>query len=374
MSKILRNILAFAGVSLALAIFSGGDFGWAPARAQQSTYALGDYGQLAGWSQDNIAAAVPAFMRSCARLLHQPDTAPLDSAAPGARFGRVGDWRGLCQQAAALPAGDDGAARRFFEANFVPALAGGDGLFTGYYEVELMGSRTRQGPYQTPVYRRPPELASLQYSLDRAAIEDGALAARSLELVWLADPADLLLLQTQGSGRVRLADGGVMRLGYDGNNGRPPVAVDQLLLRSGAIPAAQFSQSAVYAWMRGHPAEARTVRRQNPAYVFFRALNGDGPVGAEGALLTPERSLAVDHRYVPLGMPLWLDAKDRYRPTHVERLVIAQDTGDGIEGPVRGDVYWGSGPPAQARGADFYASGRYWLMLPRNVAAQVAAR
>jgi membrane-bound lytic murein transglycosylase A len=370
MHKILRNLLLFAGVLSGVAWYGGGDFVAAPALGQQAGYSAGDYRQLAGWSLDNIAAAVPALLRSCARLLHQPDGGPLDPVAPSARFGRVGDWRAPCREAAALPPGDDAAVRRFFEANFLPVLAGGDGLFTGYYEVELRGARTRQGPYQTPVYRRPADAASY----DRGVIEDGALAGRNLEIAWLADPADLLLLQTQGSGRIRLAEGGILRLGYAGNNGRPTMAVDQLLLRSGALPAAQFSQEAVHQWMVSHPVEARTVRRQNPAYVFFRELAGDGPIGAEGALLTPERSLAVDHRYVPLGMPLWLEAQDRYRPTRVQRLVIAQDTGDGIEGPVRGDFYWGSGAEAQARGADFYATGRYWLMLPRTVAAQVATR
>jgi peptidoglycan lytic transglycosylase A len=378
MPGIWRNLLAVSGVALVLAACGGPDHGPGPVRAWQTNDAAGGYRQLVGWSQDHVAAAVPAFLRSCARLSRRPDSAPLDPAARGAGFGRVGDWRELCHEAAALPRGDDSAARRFFEANFVPVLASrsgdSEGLITGYYEMVLKGSRTRRGRYQTPVYRRPPELASLPSSLDRASIEDGALAARNLELVWLASPANLFLLQTQGSGRVQLTDGSSMHLGYAGNNGRRPVAVDRLLLRSGAIPAAQFSQSAVHAWMLSHPGQAQAVRRADPAYVFFRELKGDGPVGAEGALLTPGRSLAVDHRYVPLGMPLWLQAKDRYRSTTLHRLVIAQDTGDGIEGPVRGDFYWGSGPQAQARGADFYATGGYHLMLPRNVAARVATR
>ncbi|MBV9858657.1 MAG: MltA domain-containing protein [Alphaproteobacteria bacterium] len=335
------------------------------------------FDQIRGWPQNTAASAVPAFLKSCARLTGRPDAAPLDPAARSADFGRVGDWRPLCRDAAALPRGDDVAARHFFEANFLPVLAGhggdSDGVFTGYYEVELKGSRQRQGPYQTPVYRRPPELAALQPYFDRAAIEDGALSGRGLEVLWLADPADLLTLQTQGSGRVRLTDGTTTRLVYDGNNGRPTVAVDQLILAHGELPAARFTQNAVRAWMLSYPARAQAIRREDPAYAFFRERQGDGPVGAAGVVLTPERSLAVDRHYVPLGMPLWLEATDRYTGTQLRRLMVAQDTGDGVQGPVRGDVFWGSGPGAQTRGSDLYAGGRYWLLLPRTVAERLSA-
>ena len=345
----------------------------APATGAPPPVAEPGFSQLAGWSEDAVAAAVPAFVKSCARLAGQPDGAPLDAAARAGYFGTVGDWRPLCRQAAALPAGDERAARRFFEANFVPVAAGGgggqDGLFTGYYEVELAASRERGGKFQTPVYRRPTDLVAGKPYLDRGAIEDGALAGRGLEMMWLADPDDLLVLQTQGSGRARFADGTTVRLVYEANNGRQPVALDQILLQRGDIPAAQFSQAAVRAWMRANPERARELRRRNPLYVFFKEHKGDGPIGAHGAVLTPERSLAVDHKYVPLGVPLWLDARDKYRPVSVRRLVVAQDIGDGIEGPVRGDYYWGSGAAAQARGGDFYAGGRYYLMLPARVAA-----
>lgn len=336
------------------------------------------YRQLAGWSDDRVAAAVPAFVKSCARFTQQPDTAPLDAnARGGAGFGTVGDWRPLCRQAAALPHGDERAARAFFETNFLPvaasANANGDGLVTGYYEVELHGSRRRQGRFQTPVYRRPPDLVAGKPYLDRSAIEDGALAGRGLELLWLAEPDDLLVLQTQGSGRVRLTDGSVVRLVYDANNTRGFVAVENLLLQRGTIPSNRFSNETVRAWMRQHKEAAKAIRRENPAYVFFAERQGDGPVGAQGAVLTPERSLAVDRHYVPLGMPLWLEAQDRYRPVTLRRLVVAQDVGDTIQGPGRGDFYWGSGPAAQSRGGDFYASGRFYLLLPRKLAHMLLA-
>jgi membrane-bound lytic murein transglycosylase A len=342
------------------------------------TLAPSSYGRLAGWSDDGVGAAVPAFVKSCDRLAkQQPDSAPLDPSARRADFGRLGDWRPLCRLAATLPANDDDAARQFFEDNFVPLLVGSKGtdkgLFTGYWEVELEGSRQQEGPFRTPVYRRPSDLAGDKPYLTRAEIEDGALAGKGLEVVWLQSPDDLLVLQTQGSGRIHLPDGGVMRLVYAANNNRKPVDLYKLMLAEGTIPKAQFSEKTVRAWMRDNPEKAAVLRRKNPLYVFFQELRGDGPVGYQGAVLTAERSLAVDHSYIPLGAPLWLEAKDKYRPVAVNRLVVAQDIGDGITGPLRGDFYWGSGREAATRGSDFYANGRYWVLLPRTVATRMVA-
>jgi membrane-bound lytic murein transglycosylase A len=349
--------------------------GPAPATAgapEQLTLAPTGFAELPGWSDDNVAAALPAFLKSCARLASQPAMTPLDPSATEGRFGRVADWRPLCRAALALPPGDDARARAFFEANFAPALAGNggetQGLFTGYYEPEFVASRRREGPFQTAVYRRPAELVPGRPYLSRAQIDDGALNGKGLELLWLKSPDDLYVLQIQGSGRIRFSDGTVERLVYDANNGLPPVNIEKILFDSGAIPPALFSQLNVRAWMQSHPAEAETLRRKNPEYVFFHEFKGDGPVGAQGAVLTPERSLAVDHRFVPLGVPLWLAAQDKYRPVALHRLVVAQDTGDGIEGPVRGDFFWGSGADAFRRGSDFYATGQYYLLLPKSVA------
>ncbi|HXO02845.1 MAG TPA: MltA domain-containing protein [Stellaceae bacterium] len=343
----------------------------------QISLAPGNYRQLAGWSTDNVAQALPAFAKSCERIVkQQTDGAPLDASATDANFGKLRDWRPLCRQVATLPSGDDGAARQFFEANFVPVLVGSKGtskgLFTGYWEVELDGSRTQEGPYQFPVYRKPADLTDKPY-LDRTAIDDGALAGKDLEVVWLQSADDVFVLQMQGSGRIHLPDGSTVRLVYAANNNRPFVNVSQMLIGMGAIPPAQFSEAAVRAWMRDNPDQAKELRRKDPLYVFFQELKGDGPVGYQGAVLTAERSLAVDHRFIPLGVPLWLDAHDKYRPVAVQRLVVAQDTGDGIVGPLRGDFYWGSGKKAAARGSDFFADGQYWVLLPKTVATQMTA-
>jgi membrane-bound lytic murein transglycosylase A len=339
--------------------------------------APGSFAQLGGWSSDNVAQALPAFDKSCERIKALPASAPLDPTTKDANFGAVRDWQPLCRQAAALSPGDPAAARRFFESNFVPVLiaakGNSKGLFTGYWEVEVDGAKTQGGPYQFPVYRAPAELVAGKPYLDRAAIEDGALAGKGLEIMWLKSADDVFVLQMQGSGRIRLPDGSTVRLVYEANNNQPFVDVYKMMLDQGLIPKEQFSETAVRAWMRDNPDQAKTLRRKDPLYVFFQELKGEGPVGYQGAVLTAERSLAVDHKYIPLGAPLWLDAHDKYRPVQVQRLVVAQDTGDGITGPLRGDFYWGSGKAAQARGSDFYADGQYWMLLPNNVARRTLA-
>ncbi|HEX5320619.1 MAG TPA: MltA domain-containing protein [Stellaceae bacterium] len=346
------------------------------AETPRLTLTASGFSELPGWSDDRVAAALPPFLKSCARLT-RPREAPLDPSATDADFGRVEDWRELCRTAAMLPPDDDAKARAFFEANFQPALAGnaGDsqGLFTGYYEPNFTASRRRTGPFQTPVYRRPADLVPGHPYLTRAQIDDGALKGKGLELMWLKSPDDFYVLQTQGAARIQLTDGSTVRLVYDANNGLKPVNIEKILFDRNVIPPALFSQVNVRAWMQTHPAEAEALRRQNPEFIFFREHDGAGPIGAQGAVLTPERSLAVDRRFVPLGVPLWLAAQDKYRPVTLRRLVVAQDTGDGIEGPVRGDFYWGSGADAVRRGGDFYATGQYYLLLPKAVARRLLA-
>ena len=335
------------------------------------------FDRLAGWADDDVAAALPALVKSCERFLTRPDTAPFGPLERGVDFGEIGDWRALCREAAAVPAGDPAAARRFFETGFTPlAVAdyGADeGLFTGYFEIELNGARHRHGRYQTPIYRRPPDLGSRPRH-SRAAIEDGALAGRGLELLWVDDPIAAFFLQIQGSGRVRLEDGRTIRVGYDGQNGLPYVPVGRLLIERGEIARDKLTMASIMAWMHAHPEAGAALRREDSSYVFFREVKGDGPIGAERVALTPERSLAVDRGFIPLGVPVWLDAKEQYLPNEiVRRLVVAQDAGGAIKGPVRGDLFWGAGNAAGDRAGAMNARGRYYLLLPRPLAARLAA-
>jgi membrane-bound lytic murein transglycosylase A len=319
---------------------------------------------------------------------------PADRAMGDLReFGSAGRWQAICREAAAAKPADAAAARRFFEDRFRPwRAANGDeaeGLFTGYYEPELRGSRTRQGPYTIPLMKRPPDLVTVDLGAfrdslkgeriagrivdgalrpyaDRAAIETGALDGRGLELLWVDDPVAAFFLHIQGSGRVVLPDGGAVRVGYAAQNGHRYFAVGRDLIERGAVAKEDMSLQAIRDWMRANPDEAPALMRRNPSYVFFRELSGEGPIGAQGAPLTPGRSLAVDPRFVPYGVPVWLDADHPLtddRP--IRRLLVAQDTGGAIRGPVRGDLFWGAGAEAEAAAGRMKSRGGYYLLLPK---------
>jgi membrane-bound lytic murein transglycosylase A len=323
-----------------------------------------------------MAAAVLPFLKSCVRFLRRPDAAPFDPLPGRVDYGRVGDWRAPCQAALRLPLGDNAAARRFFETNFTP-FAVADygttrGLFTGYFEVALKGSRRHHGPYQTPLYRRPPPALASRYT--RAQIDAGALAGRHLVLLWVENPIAAFFLQIQGSGIVQLGGGKAIRIGYAGQNGKPYVPIGRILLERGVIPRGKLTMRTLYKWMKEHPKKGAALRRQDPSYVYFRKIKGAGPIGAEGVVLTAQRSLAVDRRFIPLGVPIWLDARQRFGArARLQHLFVAQDTGGAIRGPVRGDLYWGTGAAAGTDAGATNAYGRYFVLLPRAVADRLAA-
>ena len=209
----------------------------------------------------------------------------------------------------------------------------------------------------------------------RGDIVAGTLAGRGLEIAWVADPVDAFFLQIQGSGRLALPDGRIVRVGYDGQNGRPYTAIGRVLVEEGALAREAVSMQSIRAWLAAHPDRAEGVMNANSSYVFFRRLAGDGPIGAQGVALTPQRSIAVDPRFVPYSVPVWLDAT---APTPdggaaaLRRLMIAQDTGGAIRGPVRGDVFWGAGEDAAAIAGRMNDRGRWWILLPRTLARQGA--
>ncbi len=350
------------------------------------------FSELPGWRQDNHHEAAAALEKSCARLAGLPDARSL--GADGLA-GTVADWRAPCAALGALERSNREAARRFFEDWFVPHRArnGSEtGLFTGYYEPTLEASRTRSETYATPLHTRPQELVmvalgdfrpdlsgrriagrvvngQLKPYPSRSEIVAGALNDRGLELAWVADPVDAFFLQIQGSGRLSLDDGSTLRVGYAGQNGHPYTAIGKVLIDEGAMAREDVSMQSIRAWLAAHPDQAERVMNANRSYVFFRALAGDGPIGAQGVALTPGRSLAVDRRFVPLSIPVWLDTTaptpDGAGGTPLRRLVIAQDTGGAIRGAVRGDVFWGAGKDAAAIAGRMNSSGRYFLLLPR---------
>ena len=189
-------------------------------------------------------------------------------------------------------------------------------------------------------------------------------------MLWVDDPVDAFFLEIQGSGRVRLQGGGTARVGYDGSNGKPYVAVGRLLIERGVMPREQVTMASIRGWMKAHPPEGAALRRDNPSFVFFREIIGEGPLGAQRTALTAGRSLAVDRAFIALGLPVWLEVQQRFAPEVIRRLVVAQDAGGAIKGPVRGDLFWGHGDAAAGGAGAMNASGRYYVLLPREVAAK----
>ena len=326
------------------------------------------FDRLAGWLDDDHGAALVAFRRSCARIRSWLPGRALGQAPIG---GIVADWRPICAAADAMGAANAALARHFFESRLRPYLATDgsrpDVLFTGYYEADLSGAKTRHGPYQTPIYGRPPELGAVVPYHARDRIDNGILAGRGLELLWARDPVDVFFLHIQGSGRVMMEDGAVARLGYAGDNGHPYFAIGRELVARGAIDKDAVSMQSIRAWMKANRSRTKALMALNPRFIFFRRVVTDaGPIGAQGAPLTPGRSLAVDPRFVPLGLPLWLDTRHPVDATPLRRLVVAQDTGGAIKGALRGDLFWGSGAQAAEAAGRMRESGRYYVLLPKD--------
>ncbi|WP_207460580.1 MltA domain-containing protein [Azospirillum sp. SYSU D00513] len=331
-----------------------------------------DFRQLPGWVDDDHAQALPAVHRTCGWVAVQGAGRPLGSH-PAA--GTTSDWRPICDAARQLPANDSEAARRFFEANFTPVTLtqGFDGLFTGYYEIELRGSWTRTERFNVPLYRAPKRGGKGLPS--RARITDGALKGKGLELMWVDDPIDAFFLEIQGSGRVVMTDGSVVGVGYGGQNGHSYVPIGRYLIDQGYGTPEEMSLQFIRRWLKEHPQDARRVMNLNPSYVFFTLRPEGGPRGARNMELTPGRSLAVDREHIPLGVPLWLEVRDAPVPGgEIRRLVLAQDTGGAIKGPVRGDLFWGHGAEAEYGAGLMKARGRYTMLAPRNTGYAVASQ
>ncbi|SDW50392.1 murein transglycosylase A [Allgaiera indica] len=319
--------------------------------AQPKTQVL-SFHDLHGWDHDDQGAALRAFLTTCPRL-----TGP--------------EWQEACDQA--RHAQDD--PRRFFEAYFRPVLIGNPkkALFTGYYEPELKASLVRTPHFAYPIYRRPPGLKPGRRWYSRAEIEDRhLLRGRGLEIAWLSNPVDVFFLQVQGSGRLHLTNGKILRVGFGGKNGHPYRSVGKELVRLGLLPAHRVSAQRIRAWVKEHPKQGRRILMHNPSFVFFREVSvahGDGPVGAMQEPLQAGRSLAVDPRYVPLGAPVWVYKRGRH-PIH--RLMVAQDTGSAIRGAQRGDIFYGSGPRAGRLAGAVRDGGRMVVLLPAARALAMA--
>jgi membrane-bound lytic murein transglycosylase A len=330
------------------------------------------------------ARAFGAFLKTCPALLRRSD---------GSGLTKTDDWREACTTAeavAAAAASEDAAATDFFRRYFELAQVGpGTAFVTGYYEPEIAGARTHVAGYDVPIFAKPADLVDADAAAvaagaprrgrienglvipyyERAEIEDGALANRGLEIAWAADPVALFFLEIQGSGRLRLPDGSVMRIGYAAQNGRDYVAIGKLMKDRGLLEPGHTTMQDIVAWLRAHPEEGKALMRENKSYVFFKELTGPGPLGALGAPVTPRATVAADARFTPLGAPVLLDL-DR---AEANGLWVAQDTGGAIKGANRFDTFWGAGDEAAALAGGMTGRGRAWLLLPKGTLARIDA-
>lgn len=346
-----------------------------------------DFAALPGWEKDNPREAWPAFLASCEALV------------------KKADWKELCMNAREVDAGNEKVVRRFFETTFQPyQLVNPDGsdtgLVTGYYEPLLRGARKRGGPYQTPLHRAPddllsidlaalyPELKSMRlrgrvvgnkvmpYPSRAELAQSNALSGK--EILWVDDPIEAFFLQIQGSGRVQLADSNeIVRIAYADQNGHPYKSIGRYLVDKGEMTLDQASAQKIKAWFSANPARQQELLNANPSYVFFKEEKlsdpNQGPKGALGVPLTPQRSIAVDPQFVPLGAPVFLSTTRPSSETPLRRLMMAQDTGGAIRNAVRADYFWGFGAEAGESAGKMKQRGMMWVLLPKRPVAGVQA-
>lgn len=347
---------------------------------------------LTGWAEDDHAAALKTLRRTCATVVAgEPSLRPAQTPNAGLQQ--------ACAAALALDNADGHAAKSFFEEYFEPALVvppSGQGFLTGYFEPEYAGSLEQTEAFRTPLLARPDDLVTVSQGEtlpgldpmlqaarhtdagyepypDRAAIEDGALGERARPIVFLESPVEAFVIHVQGSARIRLPDGGVIRVAYAGRNGHPYASIGKILVEQGHIPLGEISLERLTAWLKEHLDEARAVMRQNRSYIFFRRADEiapeDGPIGGAGVPLTPGRSLAVDRAIWSYGLPVWLEGELPVAQGGTEplrRLMVAQDTGSAIVGPARGDFFFGSGPEAGTRAGLLRHSVRFVVLRPKS--------
>ncbi len=336
------------------------------------------WADLPEWRDSDPARAWGAFLASCGALLNHDA------------------WRNVCTLAKQSGNPDRERARRFFESHFTPyQIANPDGtsegLITGYYEPLLHGSRRASERYRYPLYAVPddllvidlaevyPELKGMRLRgrlegrrvlpyYDRAEIESGKAGVRGREIAWVDDPIELFFLQIQGSGRIELEDGQILRVGYAEQNGRPYRSIGRWLVERGELPLEKASMQGIKTWTRQNQERLVELLNQNARYVFFRELPGNltGPLGALGVPLTAERSVAVDPRFVPLGAPVYVATTWPNSTKPLNRLMLAQDTGSAIQGAVRADFFWGFGERAAREAGRMKQSVRMWTLLPKG--------
>ena len=366
-----------------------------PLKLPETQYEPVAWAMIDGWADDDHNAAFASFLKSCDAILQGP---PSRDGQP-----MVGALFKVCQKAVEAKPQKPGEARAFFEQNFRPVrispLGTPDGFVTGYYEPIVEGLSKRADGFDYPLYRKPSNLLPggrmavagapvategkgkkkkhgpkrrLVSYYERAAIDDGILAGRDLEICWLKDPIESFFAHIQGSVRVLLDDGRLMRLNYAAANGQPYYAVGRWLIDRNIVSKDEMSMDRIREWMERNPKEGEELRRRNKSYVFFRETNLSNdaePIGAQGISLTPGRSIAVDRKLHTYGTPFFISAYlpiEGLKPdTWFKRLMIAQDTGGAIVGPARADLYFGAGDEAASVAGRLRHYGKFVMLVPK---------
>ena len=399
--RTLQIVVAIIGLSGALTIVRGQ--AQEPIKFPDAQYEPVDWASLDGWTSDDHAAAFAVFLASCRGLNSNRQPGRVAVAITNA-------LKDVCDRAfAAIPLEEEGA-RKFFEENFRPLriskLGDTEGFLTGYYEPIIEGSRVPTGEFTAPLYRRPPNLVvagrrklgdgfpskgvkvgrrvgrrKIVPYYDRGEIEEGALDGWHLEICWLRSQLDVLFAQIQGSARIRLEDGTVLRVNYDSHNGWPYTPVGRVLIERNIIPKDEVSMQRIRDWMEANPDKAKEVRRQNKSYVFFRITDlatEDEAIGGEGVPLVPGRSIAIDRSLHAYGTPFFIAADlpiaNEKAATKFRRLMLAQDTGSAIVGPARADIYFGAGDEAARMAGRIRNPGQFVMLLPRGLDPVEAGR
>lgn len=325
------------------------------------------YEDVSGWKKDTIEEALPAFVRSCKKPYNSRDAAASALIDPQA-------LAHACDQAQRTSRHN---ARQFFEANFEPYQLSTpqreEGTLTGYYVPLIQGSLTKNATYQWPVYGVPPDLADRRPHDSRAEIDAGSLHNKAPIELWVDDPIMLFFMQIQGSGRAQLPDGSLVTLQYAGQNGHPYTPIGRVLVERGELTSEEVSLQSIRDWLRNNPDRAQEVMEQNESYVFFkRKPTSEMPQGGQGVSLTAQRSLAVDTSQIPYGLPIFLDASsaegDHTSHAGIQQLVITQDTGGAIKGPLRGDLFFGAGEQAEIFAGQLKHPAQWVLLVPKRAA------
>ena len=335
-----------------------------------------EYSKIIGWHYDNHLSSLKTFKNSCRVILKIKDNKPISRLTK--LGGNAKHWKSICYQLQNTNIQTNQQAKEFFEASFFPYIVlnnnSTSGKFTGYYEIEINGSLKKNRLYEYPVYMSPNNLLNHQknHYLSHSSINSGSLKGKDLEICWVDNYARLYFMHIQGSGRIRLNNGQLLRLGYAGQNGFEYKSIGPYFKQYNAKGINSVLD--MMEWLHKNPKKSRKIVEKNQSYVFFKKIDGYAPIGGQGIPLTPERSIALDHGIYPYGTPVWVDTILPKTKNHINRkyrrLFIMQDTGGAIKGGIRGDIFFGHGKKSEELACYMNNKGKQYVLFPKNTKIQ----